>query len=53
VNIYDVVTVTAAYDATPADARWNPLADLTTPWNKISIFDVVVVTHVYGRTWTP
>jgi hypothetical protein len=53
VNIYDVVTVTAAYDATPADARWNPLADLTTPWNKINIYDVVVVTRVYGRTWTP
>jgi hypothetical protein len=53
VNIYDVVTVTAAYDATPADARWNPLADITTPWNKINIYDVVVVTRVYGTTWTP
>jgi len=53
VNIYDVVTVTVAYDATPADARWNPIADLAAPWNKISIYDVVVVTKVYGKTWTP
>jgi len=53
VNIFDVVIVTAAYDATPSDARWNPLADLAAPWNKISIFDVVVVTRVYGRTWSP
>ena len=53
VNIFDVVIVTASYDATPSDARWNPLADLTAPWNKINIYDVVVVTRVYGKTWTP
>ena len=53
VNIFDVVIVATAYDATPADARWNPLADLASPWNKISIFDVVMVTRVYGKTWTP
>jgi hypothetical protein len=53
VNIFDVVIVATAYDATPVDARWNPLADLASPWNKISIFDVVMVTRVYGKTWTP
>jgi hypothetical protein len=53
VNLYDIVIVTVAYDATPADARWNPLADLTAPWNKISLGDIVVVTRIYGRTWTP
>jgi hypothetical protein len=53
VDIYDVVIVAVAYDATPADARWNPLADLAAPWNKISITDVVMVTRSYGKTWTP
>jgi len=53
VSLYDIVIVTVAYDATPADARWNPLADLTAPWNKISLGDIVVVTRIYGRTWTP
>jgi len=53
VNIYDVVTVTVAYDATPADARWNPLADLAAPWNKINLYDIVMVTRVYGKTWAP
>ncbi|MEM3578459.1 MAG: cohesin domain-containing protein [Candidatus Bathyarchaeia archaeon] len=53
VNIYDVVIVAIAYDATPADARWNPLADLAAPWNKITITDVVMVTRVYNKAWTP
>jgi hypothetical protein len=53
VDIYDVVTVTVAYDGTPTDSRWNQLADLAAPWNKINIYDVVVVTRVYGKTWTP
>ncbi len=53
VDIYDVVIVAVAYDATPTDARWNPLADLASPWNKINIYDVVMVTRVYGKTWTP
>ena len=53
VNIYDVVIVTVAYDAIPTDTRWNSLADLAAPWNKISIFDVVMVTRVYSKTWTP
>jgi len=47
------VVVTAAYDAVPTDARWNQLADLAAPWNKINIFDVVVVTRAYGKEWTP
>ena len=53
VDIYDVVIVATAYDATPADARWNPLADLKEPWNKISLPDAVMVTRSYGKTWTP
>jgi len=53
VDIYDVVIVAVAYDATPADARWNPLADLAAPWNKINIYDVVMVTRNYNKTWTP
>jgi len=53
VDIYDVVIVATAYDATPADARWNPLADMKEPWGKINIQDVVMVTRVYGKTWTP
>jgi hypothetical protein len=53
VDISDVVIVTVAYDATPIDARWNPLADLAAPWGKINIYDAVVVTRVYGKTWTP
>ena len=53
VDVYDVVIVAVAYDATPADARWNSLADLAAPWGKINIYDVVMVTRVYGKTWTP
>jgi len=53
VDIYDVVIVAIAYDATTADARWKPLADLAQPWNKINIYDVVMVTRVYGKAWTP
>jgi hypothetical protein len=53
VNVLDVVVVTTAYDATPADARWNPLADLAAPWGKINVYDAVVVTRVYGKNWTP
>jgi hypothetical protein len=53
VDIYDVVIVAVAYDATPTDARWNPLANLAAPWNKIDIYDVVMVTRVYGKTWMP
>ena len=53
VDIYDVVIVAVAYDSTPADARWNPLADLAEPRGKINIYDVVMVTRVYGKTWTP
>jgi len=53
VDIFDVVIVSVAYDAVPTDARWNPLADLATPWNKINIYDVVIVTRSYGKTWTP
>jgi hypothetical protein len=53
VDVYDVVIVAVAYDATPTDARWNPLADLAAPWGKINIYDVVMVTRVYGKTWTP
>jgi hypothetical protein len=53
VNVLDVVVVTTAYDATPADTRWNPLADLAAPWGKINVYDAVVVTRVYGKNWTP
>lgn len=53
VTIADVTIVATAYDATPADARWNPLADLAYPWGKINIYDVVAVTRVYGKIWTP
>lgn len=47
VNIYDVVTVTAAYDTTPQDPRWNPLADLNND-GIIDIYDVTIVCHNYG-----
>jgi len=53
IDIGDVGFVGAAYDATPADARWNPLADLAAPWNKIDIYDIVMVTRIYDKTWTP
>jgi hypothetical protein len=51
VDIYDVVVVAVAYDATPSKANWNPIADIAQPKGKINIYDVVVVTRVYSKTW--
>jgi hypothetical protein len=51
VSMVDIVTVNLAYDATPTDPRWNPLADLASPWGKIDIFDFVKVSSKYNRTW--
>jgi hypothetical protein len=53
VDIFDIVTVAIAYDATTTSSNWNPSADLAAPWGKINIFDVVMVARYYGKTWTP
>jgi len=52
VNMQDVVTVCVAFDSTPSLSHWNPVADLK-PNNKIDIYDVILVTRNYDKTWTP
>ena len=49
VNILDVVKITGAYGATPLDPTWNPHADISKPFEKIDILDVVLCTGHYGE----
>ncbi|MCK4633667.1 hypothetical protein KAT42_02450, partial [Candidatus Bathyarchaeota archaeon] len=51
VDIYDVVLVANAYQATPSDPHWNPLCDITEPYGIVNIFDVVTVCGSYGEVW--
>jgi parallel beta-helix repeat protein len=49
VNILDVVKITSSYGATPLDPTWNPHADISKPFGKIDILDVVLCTTHYGE----
>jgi len=51
VNIFDVVKITGAYDATPASSYWNPHADIAEPFGKIDILDVVLCEGHYGKKY--
>jgi len=52
VSMQDIVTTCVAFDSTPSLSHWNPVADLK-PNNKIDIYDVILVTRNYDKTWTP
>jgi hypothetical protein len=51
IDIYDVIAVSTAYDATPGDPNWNPEADVAPPFGIIDLFDIVTVTAKYGQTY--
>jgi hypothetical protein len=50
VGISDIVAVGAAYGSTPEDLHWNPSVDVTYPYGKIDICDLVSVVFHYGDT---
>jgi len=52
VSMADVVIICVAFDSNPSLSHWNPVADLKKN-NQIDIFDVVMVTRNYDKTWTP
>jgi peptide/nickel transport system substrate-binding protein len=47
VDIFDLVTVAAAYGTVPGDAKWNAAADVIVS-GEIDIFDLVTVAAQYG-----
>jgi len=49
VSILDVVKITSAYGATPLNKQWNPHADISKPFGRIDILDVVLCTSHYGE----
>jgi hypothetical protein len=55
VDMVDVVIVCVAFDSQTGDSYYNPVADLkpTNGDGKINIYDVILVTHNYDKTWTP
>lgn len=52
VDMVDVVTICVAFDSTPTQSHWNPVADLK-PNDEIDISDVITLTRNYDKTWTP
>jgi len=53
VDIFDVMLCANAYQATPSDPHWNPRCDLTEPYGKVDIFDIVTICISYGEEYTP
>ena len=51
VDILDVVRITGCYGTTPSDPDWNPHADITAPYGKIDILDLVTCTSYYGEKY--
>jgi hypothetical protein len=47
VDIFDMVAIGTAWDSTPSDSNWNPLADLDQN-GIINIFDVTMLARNWG-----
>jgi hypothetical protein len=52
INLLDVVVAATAYASRPGDPNWNPYADLDGD-GRITIFDLVKITRIYGITYDP
>ncbi|MCS7125043.1 MAG: hypothetical protein NZ932_06510 [Candidatus Bathyarchaeota archaeon] len=50
IDIFDVVTITAAYESESGSPYWNPQADVILS-GKIDIFDVTKVTSQYDKSY--
>lgn len=51
VDLYDVVIVCSAYEATPSNSTWNVQCDIAEPYGIVNINDVVKVTANYELEW--
>lgn len=51
VDIFDVVTTSAAYSSTVSDSRWNVNCDVSRPYGLIDLLDLVLVAAAYGQQW--
>lgn len=49
VNIQDVVIVSGIYGSEVGDPDWNPKADMTSPYGKINMLDLVTLAAHYGE----
>lgn len=52
VDIYDIVLACVAYSSKKGDPNWNPVADTAPPWDRIDIYDVVVIAGHYGKRYS-
>ena len=50
VDIYDVVTMLAAYGCQEGEPGWNPNANFAPSWNVVDIFDIVIIASHYGES---
>ena len=48
---FDIVLIAGAYDTKLGDPRWNVLADIAPPIDKINIFDIVAAAVNFGKSW--
>ena len=53
VDIYDAVSVCAAYSSTPSDSHWNPHCDIAEPYGVIDIYDITMICTNYGEEYNP
>lgn len=48
VDIYDALTLAAAYGSTPSSPNWNPEADIDGS-GKVDILDAIILANHYGQ----
>jgi len=51
VNILDILVIAVAFEATPANPKWDPRADIAEPWNLINILDILLVAIHFGAAY--
>jgi len=51
VNIVDLVIVALAFDSTPGELHWNPVADARRD-GLINILDIVIVAIAFGEIYS-
>jgi hypothetical protein len=51
VDIHDVVAMSSIYGCKEGEPNWNPNADLSPPYGKIDILDLVTCVYHYGEKY--